>query len=240
MMLYANAGAGAVDWPIHEGGRIVLATAENEIHLWRAPLDISPEKLRGLEIFLQPDERERAARFRFPQHRERFTAARGILRAILGLHLGCAPENLRFIYGEHGKPALAEPAGAGVEFNLSHSAGLAIYAVARGRRVGVDVERVKSEGSWLQIAEQYFTAAEAAELAALPGEAMRNRFFQMWSAKEARLKALGLGLRFPLEDAGDAASWPVIQLCPMLGYSAALAFDPEPAEPAIIRHHFAA
>jgi 4'-phosphopantetheinyl transferase len=240
MMLYENAGAIVNDWPAHEGGRGITGPAGNEIHLWRAPLDVDPGKLRGLEALLQPEESERAARFRFPEHRGRFIAARGILRTILGIHLGCEPQSLRFEYGRHGKPGLAEPAGTRLEFNLSHSAGLAIYAVALGRRVGVDVERIQPAGSWLQIAKQYFTAAESAELAGLPGEAMRNRFFEMWSAKEARLKALGSGLRFPLEDAGDATAWPVIQLSPMPGYSGALAFDPDPGEPAIVRRHFAA
>ncbi len=235
-----DTGTGDDHWPLHENGREIPALAGNEIHLWRAPLDVGPEKLHGLAQLLQPEECERAARFRFPEHRARFIVARGILRTILGLHLRHPPQSLRFAYGEHGKPALAEPAGTGVEFNLSHSAGLAIYAVAVGRAVGVDVERIKPKGSWLQIAQQYFTGTEAAELAALPEEAMRRRFFEMWSAKEARLKALGVGLRFPLDKAIDATAWPAVKLSLMDGYTAALAFAVQPLEPAIIRHHFAA
>ncbi len=216
------------------------AIAENEIHLWRAPLDIAPEKLAAMETLLQPDEHARAGRFRFPQHKARFTAARGILRSILGLYAGCAPASLRFAYGEHGKPCLAEPAGTGIEFNVFHSGDMALYAVARGRGVGVDVERIKPEGSWLQIAKQYFPASEAEELAALPEEAMRQRFFELWAAKEARLKALGVGLRFPFENGGDAAAYSVINFSPMSGYAAALGFAPGGGEPLIVRHHFAA
>lgn len=240
MMLNENESAGAYGWPLYQNGRGVPVPAQNEIHLWRAPLDIGPEKLRGLEAFLQPDESERAARFRFPGHRARYIVARGTLRSILGIHLGRDPRSLRFAYGPHGKPALAEPAGTRIEFNLSHSAGLAVYAVALERRVGVDVERVKPEGSWLQIARQYFKPSEAAELAALPEEAMRKRFFEMWSVKEARLKALGEGLKFPLDKDVDAAAWPVAGFVPMPGYCAALAYEARPAEPAVIRHHFAA
>ena len=240
MMFSVNAQTGAEHWPEYEDGCGIPVLAGNEIHLWRAPLNITPDKLGCFEAILQPDESERAARFRFPEHRARFIAARGILRSILGIHLGCAPQSLRFAYGEHGKPGLAEPAGTHIEFNLSHSGDLAIYAVALGRSVGVDVERIKPGGSWLRIAEQYFTPAEATELHALPEEAMKCKFFEMWAAKEARLKALGVGLRFPLENAGDTNSWPVIKLSPMPGYSAALAYAVQPVESVIIRHHFAA
>ena len=239
MMRGADAAESAESWPPHEAGSGIPALGKNEIHLWRAPLDAGPGRLGSLEKLLQPDESSRAARFRFPHHRARFIAARGILRSVLAIHLECAPESLRFAYGKHGKPALAEPAGTGIEFNLSHSADLAIYAVALRREVGVDVEHIKRKGSWLEIARQYFSSAEAAELAALPGETMGNRFFEMWAGKEARLKALGVGLRFPLDKPVDAVAWPVVTLRPMPGYVAALAFASRPGEPAVIRHHFA-
>ena len=155
MMQLGNASAEG--WPLHDSGSGPPPPAENEIHLWRAPLDIAPDKLNGFEALLQPDESERAARFRFPHHRARYTAARGILRSILGIHLGFPPQNLRFAYGEHGKPGLAEPVGTRLEFNLSHSGDLAVYAVALGRRVGVDVERIKPEGSWVRDREAVFS-----------------------------------------------------------------------------------
>ncbi|HWB61498.1 MAG TPA: 4'-phosphopantetheinyl transferase superfamily protein [Chthoniobacteraceae bacterium] len=212
--------------------------AENEIHLWLAPLGIGAAKIAAIGNLLQPDESERAARFRFPEHREHFTAARGILRSILGLHLGCPPESIRFAYGEHGKPSLAQPAGTHMEFNLSHSGGFAIYAVVLGRQVGVDLERIKAEGSWMEIARQYFAATEAAELEALAEEAMRNRFFELWSAKEACQKALGMGLRFPL-DKNSHPALTVINLDTVPGYSAALAFEAGD-QPAIIKRLFTA
>ena len=211
---------------------------ENEIHIWHAQIDIDADKLRALEMLLHADETERAARFRFPEHRSRFAAARAVLRIILGRHIGVAPGSLRFSYGEHGKPALADPANTGVQFNLSHSAGIAIYAVAPGRRVGVDVERIKAEGSWLQIARQYFAASEAAELSALPEETMRARFFELWSEKEARQKALGMGLRYPLDRELESGVWKVVKLDPPRGYAAALAYESLDAGPAIITHQF--
>lgn len=231
-----NTGTDAEVWPVHDG-RCAPVLVENEVHVWRAPLDIAPEKLAVLDTYLTPDEHERAARFRFDRHRARFIAARGSLRSILGIHLGCASSRLRFAYGEHGKPRLAEPAGTGIEFNLSHSADLALCAVTTGREVGVDVEFVKPEGSWLRIAQSYFSDEEAVLLSKLPGTEMREKFFELWAEKEARMKALGVGLRFPLDPAANG-NWSVIRLRPMPGYAAALAVEGNP--PQVVRHHFAA
>jgi len=216
----------------------ILPLVEDEIHLWRAPLDISEEALCVFEKILSPDESERAGRFRFPEHRKRFIAARGILRNILGIHLDCAPVELDFAYSEYGKPRLAGLEDTQVEFNLSHSADLALYAVTFARPVGVDVEFIKANGSWLRIAEHYFTPVEFSMLSNLPEEEMRREFFALWSEKEARLKALGVGLRYPLGDGGDDSAWSVERLKPMPGYCGALAFASRDTDPLIIRHHF--
>jgi len=225
-------------WTPDEGRPGVLPLSKNEIHLWRASLDIPADKLRALEATLSSDECKRANRFRFPEHRTRFVAARGILRNILGIHLGCAPECLGFDYSQYGKPFLAEPADTGVEFNVSHSSDLAIYAVAAGCRVGVDVEFIKPDGSWLRISEHYFTAEESARLSQLPKEGMRREFFGLWAEKEARLKALGVGLRYPMGDAGNDAQWSLIKLRPKDGYAAALAFASQETDPLIVKHDY--
>ena len=220
-----------------EGAQIPVLTG-HEIHVWRASLDGAADKIKALESLLSPDERARADRFRFPEHRSRFIGARGTLRRILGMCLDCEPAELRFAYGEHGKPALESPVDRRVEFNLSHSGGIALYAVAIERRVGVDVELIK-EGKWLRIAAQFFTPEEAAFLGKLPEEAMRKEFFLLWSQKEACLKAIGTGLRFPLEEAENAIPWTIINLNPMPGYAGALAFESMGHDAQIIRHHFA-
>lgn len=212
----------------------MVAVAENEIHLWQAQLDVPAEKIAVAERVLQPDELERADRFRFSEHRIRYVAARAILRNILATHLGCGAEAIRFSYGKNGKPALATPADSGIEFNLSHSRDLAVYAVARGRAVGVDVEYIKPGESWLRIAGQHFSAAETEELRGLAPDAMQTRFFEMWSAREARVKALGEGVWYPLES--GHALWPVTRLNVQKGYSAALAYAPSEITPVIIKH----
>jgi len=222
----------------HDAACGLLPLAGDVIHLWRASLDVPANKLVALEAALSPDECTRADRFRFPEHRTRFVAAQGILREILGIHLAVDPARLKFGYNEHGKPFLAEPANACVEFNLSHSADLAVYAVARDFPVGVDVEFIKPHGSWLRIAEHYFSAEEFSVLSNLPEQEMREEFFDLWAVKEARLKALGVGLRYPLSETGDDSRWSVMKLKPMPGYSAALAFGRRETAPVVARHHF--
>jgi 4'-phosphopantetheinyl transferase len=155
-------------------------------------------RLRGT---LAEDERVRAARFHFEKDRCRFVAARGALRAILGRYLRVPPARLRFRYGPHGKPALAaEFAGSGLEFNVSHSHSLALLAVARGRALGVDVERLRADAAGREIAERFFSAYEVSALCGLPAARQPRAFFDCWTRKEAYVKARGEGLSFPLAD----------------------------------------
>src|SRR3712207_5217786 len=110
------------------------------VHVWRAGLDASPVALQQYRATLAPEERERADRFYFERDRTRFTVARGVLRAILGRYLRLEPARLRFRYQPYGKPELdISERPLPLRFNVSHSAGLALYAVAPDREVGVDV-----------------------------------------------------------------------------------------------------
>jgi 4'-phosphopantetheinyl transferase len=124
---------------------------------------------------------------------------RAALRSILARYVGSAPTELRFVYGDHGKPDLAGQSGPdALRFNLAHSAGLAVAALARGRAVGIDLERIAARGSLMRIAERFFTWREDLAIKALP-EAQRTRaFFTCWTRKEAYIKALGDGLAIAL------------------------------------------
>jgi len=177
-----------------------LLLPPDEVHVWRAGLDLDAGKIQKLRDLLSPDERERADRFRFPIHRQRFIAARGMLRTVLGLFLKVAPQALRFHYGPHGKPALANVASAdGLRFNVAHSEGLALFAVARNREVGVDVENLRRKLTSDQIAERFFSSKEVTALRALPAELQRRGFFNCWTRKEAYIKARGRGFSLPLD-----------------------------------------
>lgn len=187
----------------------------DSVELWRIGLDQTPAVVDSLWRLLSADEQERAASFRFDRHRRRFVVGRGALRQILGAHLAMAPEQVRFVYGEKGKPALAPAMGSGaLSFNLSNSADQALCVVAEGRQVGIDLEvlRVIEEGA--DIARRFFTPAEIALIADQSRGDSSRLFLQCWTLKEAWLKGVGSGLSAPLH---------TIDLSPLLtGQSKAL------------------
>jgi 4'-phosphopantetheinyl transferase len=213
-----------------------------ELHVWRSRLDHPRAALDALWDVLSADERARADRFRADADRDRFVAARGTLRALLGRYLDLRPGDVVFRYSAHGKPELARPAaGGGLRFNAAHSEGLALYAFALGRDVGVDVERVRPLDDAGSLAGRLFSAAEAAALRVLPAPAREEAFFDCWTRKEAYVKALGGGLSLPLDAftvavgrgerttlPGPRRSWTVVPLAPGDGYTGALAV-PGPA-----------
>jgi 4'-phosphopantetheinyl transferase len=169
--------------------------------------------LRGL---LSEDEAARADRFHFAHDRNHFIVARGMLRVILGRYLRRPPAGLRFDYNAYGKPELRAAAdGSRLRFNLSHAAGVALYCVADGRRVGVDVEYVREGAAYEEIAGHFFSERERASLAALPPEARARAFFNCWTRKEAYIKARGEGLSIPLDsfDVSLSPGEPVALLC---------------------------
>lgn len=233
----------APTWPDASPNDLDPALTVGEIRVWLADLDRPPKPLAELAATLSADERERAARFRFPEHRDRFVAGRGLLRELLGAYLGRSAKALRFEYGPHGKPALAgADAGAGLHFNLAHSGDGALYAIAR-REVGVDLERLDRSASYAAILDRVCTPQELALFRTLPPEREREAFFSCWTRKEAVAKALGGGLASGLQNLavcfgddapsdgraclGDGAQrqWSVLNLPMGLGWSGALAAE---------------
>lgn len=140
---------------------------------------------------LSPDERQRAARFRFEQDRDRYTVCRGTLRKLLGV-----PACVSFSYGAFGKPELDR---SEVQFNVSHSRGMGMIAVTRGREVGCDIERIDPEFGSENIPERFFSPAEVAALRALPLAQQCDAFFRCWTRKEAFIKACGMGVSLALD-----------------------------------------
>lgn len=213
----------------------------SEVHLWRVWLDSPGRPLGDLLALLAADERARAQRLHFERDRAHFIAGRAILRLLLAGYLQADPAELVFAYGPQGKPA---PAGdkTGLRFNLSHSHGLALYAVTRAREVGVDLEQVRPLPDALPMARRFFSAGEYAALTALPAEQQPEAFFAGWTRKEAYLKALGAGLTTELSgftvslepgedarlvsvagDPAEAARWGMVAFSPAPGFVAALA-----------------
>lgn len=178
-----------------------VSIGPSDVHVWRAALDVGTSCAGKFHPMLSEDEQTRAGRFYFRKDRERFIVARGLLRSILGCYLNIEPGHVRFEYGAYGKPALAPELGAqGIRFNLSHSDGLALYAIARGREVGVDVEQLRPDFAGSEIAKRFFSAREVSMLFALPENLRVEAFFHCWTRKEAYIKARGEGLTLPLSD----------------------------------------
>ena len=192
------AEAAACEW--HEPPQEV-ALGDDEVHLWRAGLSVSAALMKVLEQTLSAEEQARAGRFAFESHRRNFIVAHGILRAVLGAYLGAEPRALEFSCGPQGKPFLRPGTpDRGLRFNMSHSGDLAVYAIARGRHVGVDVEHVRQDPTLCSIAEQWFSAAEAEAVRSLSGTRQVKMFYHLWTLKEAYLKGTGRGLRSALSD----------------------------------------
>lgn len=242
----------------------IPALADDEIRVWIVGLDAgipghSESDADALEpgpelAILSEDERARAARFVRARERRRFARCRAALRQILGELLDRPPGSLRFRVRAAGKPELEPDTGSGPEtqlspalrFNVSHSADLAVIAVAVGREVGVDVERLKAIGEAERIVESFFTPAENATFAAIPESDRPATFLRGWTRKEAVLKAFGSGIaglaarhetgfgrgelsaRFqPAAPSHRVDRWALWEAAPRPGFVAALAIDVE-------------
>jgi 4'-phosphopantetheinyl transferase len=169
-----------------------------EVTVFATSLDVESDRLADFHKVLSPDERERADRFRFRRDRDRFIAARGLLREKLGRILDRAPQELRFRYNGYGKPSLADEPS--LSFNLAHSEAYAVYAFTTGCPIGVDVERIGGMHIEERVAELFFAPAEVAALRRVPPADWQRAFLACWTRKEAFLKARGVGLSTPLQD----------------------------------------
>jgi 4'-phosphopantetheinyl transferase len=224
---------------------VPLLLKRDEVHIWRAALDQPASVVKSFSRILAPDERDTAERFRFQKDREHFIVARGLLRTILGRYLNLEPARLRFCYNAYGKPTLDETFAAHeLRFNLSHSHGLVLYAFARQREIGLDIEYLREDLAAVEIARQFFSPREAALFSALPQHLRVEGFFNCWTRKEAYIKAKGLGLSLSLDSfevslvPGERAAllsvadvmekverWAMMELAPGQGYVAALVVE---------------
>lgn len=217
----------------------------DQVHIWRAHLNVPAQRVPRFARLLSPDEIRRAARLFFQADCRRFVVAHGVLRSILGRYLGVPPSELCFSYGPHGKPELVPTYADGrLHFSLAHSHGLALYAVAYDRQVGVDLEYMHLRLADRAVAERFFSPVEAERLEALPEKEQGKAFYHCWTCKEAYIKARGDGLSLPLdcfevslapdqdpvhlhtpEDPAEATRWCLRGLDPGAGYAAAVAVE---------------
>lgn len=176
----------------------LFTIASHTVHLWLAELLDFTSDEQALLALLSPDEVKRAMRFHFPLHKQRFIISRGLLRKTLSLYTGIAPDQIVFNYGAHGKPCLQVNPDA-LQFNVSHSADLAVFALTTHQEIGVDIEKIEPDFRE-DVAKRFFSSQEYAQLMDLTGSARNKAFYQIWSRKEALIKAMGKGLFTPLTD----------------------------------------
>ena len=215
-----------------------LMLATGEVHVWRLALDQPESVVAEFRETLEAHELERAARFHFEKHRKHFVVGRGGLRSVLARYLDAKPEEFRFSYGAYGKPALVDEA---LRFNMSHSHGVALFAVALDRELGVDVEHIRADFATEDIARRFFSRGEVTAFNALGNEEQVAAFFRCWTRKEAYIKAIGRGLSEPLDafdvtlapgeaallraERGDTSRWAMFDIDAGDGYAAALAVE---------------
>jgi 4'-phosphopantetheinyl transferase len=175
-----------------------LSVAADTVHVWAFTLEAPPECVALCRGWLSASERDRADRFVFERDRLRYTLAHGVLRRLLSLYIGTAPAELEFSATRSGKPAL-ENGSPTVAFNLTHSEDRGAVAVSVDRALGIDLEKLRSNIEALSISRNYFFGSERTAIESAPPAQRDAAFFRYWVAKEAVLKAEGIGLGFPLD-----------------------------------------
>ena len=237
--------------------RPVPALGDDEVQVWRLRVDLEGGTRAVAESIAEAvtaDEYARAARFRQEADRQRSLCGRLLLRTFLGHHLGIAPREVTFVNGEFGKPEVEHRASGGggvgagagtsvLRFNLAHSGEWLLFALARDRELGVDVEQHRTMSDAIQIARRFFAPPEVADLEALDPTLHHDTFFRVWTRKEAIVKATGQGISAGLErfavssDASDHVTlrgldgdpswdrWTIRGLDMPPNYTAAVAFD---------------
>ena len=213
-----------------------LSLPQDVVHVWRAELNsVSLE-------FLSADEREKAGQFHFDKNRHQYVAARGVLRQLIAQYESLPPGAIQFSYNSFGKPGLEQ---SSLRFNASHSGSLGLFAFARNRNIGVDLERIRPDLATREIAAQFFSEDEIIGLRRLPADSHTAAFFACWTRKEAFIKAHGSGLSLPLDrfavslvaparllrtdfDPKARQDWTLHDLNPGEEYAAALAVEGEP------------
>tara|TARA_R110000824_G_scaffold7892_4_gene35817 strand:+ start:40539 stop:41312 length:774 start_codon:yes stop_codon:yes gene_type:complete len=181
----------------------MLDIPDNEIHLWFVEHQqiTDTDLLEAYRGLLNNEEEKRFQRFVFPKHKLQFLASRALLRTVLADYLDQPPSGLVFARNAYGKPRIASfEMPLPLAFNLSHTNDMTVLAVTQGGEIGVDVEYITRKVDILKLAERYFSAQEASDLKQLGVDKFNQRFIELWTLKEAYIKACGMGLAIPLRD----------------------------------------
>ena len=195
-----------------------LELMTEEVQVWVAPLEVTDARYADLAGTLAAEERLRADDLP-PVLARRFVVARGILRDLLSGFTGTPAQELKFEYGSAGKPSLADH---DINFNISHSEELGLFAFAPDRAVGVDVEYERPVRRLLDVAQRFMSEDEVRSLAATHPEQRDASFLRSWVVREARLKAQGKSV-WSGQEASNPDNLTHKLFSPRPGYIAAIA-----------------
>lgn len=168
-----------------------------DIRLLRMDRELTADEWIRLSRFVSAEKRERLSRFHNSKDANRSLLAELLVKATVSGRTGCPVDSINFKTNDFGKPLLSNPLH--LHFNISHS-GKWIAAIIAAAEVGIDVEEIRPID--LLIAQRFFTAEEYSQLTAVPEPDRTAFFFTLWTLKESYVKAVGEGLRIPLNSFG--------------------------------------
>jgi 4'-phosphopantetheinyl transferase len=226
---------------LYRGTTADCAIQAHEVQIWQSSNDVDQESYCRLRQLLSPDEISRADAFRFERHRKQYVIGRGLLRMLLASYLHSRPSELRFQYTATGKPELVlSDTQSNLQFNLAHSGAIILLAFTLDRKIGIDIEEIRSDIEIDEISQRFFSPGERGWLACLPLPRRYHAFFRCWTRKEALLKATGEGLSVSLDsfdvfsnpeadtcrlETADRRNWLIQDVDLEPGYAAALAIE---------------
>lgn len=183
--------------PFDSGSGLSLCLQENVIDIWLCQANELQSKAGDFYAALSIEEKNRADRFKFAAHKNRFILFHGFMREVLAKYLTISPEYIQYTKGEKGKPYLFlkdDDKQRALQFNLSHTRDIALLAVTKKAELGVDIEYIDRKTDWQGIAKRFFTSSEQTSLFALSVQQQQPAFYELWTRKEAYMKVLGCGL----------------------------------------------
>ena len=185
---------------LNASGRPAGKDLENELHLWSVDLDRLKLSIRDAEQMLPESEKFRSQCFCLETIKARYIKSHYLIRLLLGQYLGTDFYHQEFHYNEHGKPSLGNDSKNNVcYFNLSNAENICVYVFTKDSDPGVDIEKIHAMDNMNSIVEIYFSLSEKIKYFSLSEQNRIKTFFQYWTRKEALLKAIGLGLSYPLD-----------------------------------------
>lgn len=171
------------------------------VYVWDYDLDNIWKNRKGLSRLLDKTELDRSSCYRFEIHRRRFVSGRAVLRTVLAQYLNRNPESLKFKYNIHGKPYLSKQQSfPNIKFSASSSHNIGCVAITLDNELGVDLEKVNSDGEFSNLPMTGFCTEEYSWLQSLPQKDKLAAFYDLWTCKEAYLKGLGVGLMSDLNE----------------------------------------